>query len=259
VSEKLGEDPAGDKTASTSTAATPALSLRPARRERLSDVLYGQILEQMAEGMLKKGDKLPPEQEICAAFGVSRPVVREALMRLRADGLVSSRQGAGTFVSKAPPANMMKFARAADVASYLRSFEVRIGLETEAARLAAQHRSEKQLRKIVEALEALRAAFADGRNGGPEDYIFHLSIAEATGNRLFGELMNTLRGLVQGQMSLAHGLTRRGSEERRNQVIAEHQRIVEAIEAQDSDAAALFMRHHLVQARARSTDATRKI
>lgn len=234
------------------------LSLRPARRERLSDILFGQILEQMTAGLLKKGDKLPSEQEISTAFGVSRPVVREALMRLRADGLVHSRQGAGTFVSKDPPQSMMKFTRAEDVAAYLRSFEVRIGLETEAARLAAKHRSEKHLRRIREAMDRMKFTFDSGGNAGPDDFAFHVEIAEATGNSMFVEIMNILGKVIMGQMSLALGLTRHGSDERRKQMLDEHLRILEAIEAGDSDAAALFMRHHLVQARSRSTDAARE-
>ncbi|MBN9058887.1 MAG: FadR family transcriptional regulator, partial [Rhizobiales bacterium] len=75
------------------------LQLKPARREKLADILYGQILEQIVSGTFAAGDRLPSENDICKAFEVSRPVVREALQRLQADGLVIARQGAGTFVS----------------------------------------------------------------------------------------------------------------------------------------------------------------
>jgi len=73
-------------------AAAPSVSLQLERgqRMRLSDQLYGQIFDRIASGQLNVGDKLPSENEICRQFGVSRPVVREALLRLRADGLVTA-------------------------------------------------------------------------------------------------------------------------------------------------------------------------
>lgn len=190
------------------------LQLKPAKRERLADVLYGQLLEQMASGALKEGDRLPSESEICRAFGVSRPVVRQALARLQADGLVMARQGAGTFVKKQPPSNLMQFARAADVASYLRTFEARIGLETEAARLAAQRRTNQQLAAIRSAMEDLRRSFDSGRSGGEKDLAFHIAVANASGNELFADLLTHLQPIVLGQMSMALGLTCTGTDER---------------------------------------------
>ena len=73
------------------------LQLTPPRKERLADILYGQIFEQILSGAFKEGDRLPTEHEISSAFDVSRPVVREALIRLQADGLIYARRGAGTF------------------------------------------------------------------------------------------------------------------------------------------------------------------
>ena len=85
--------------------------LEPGQRERLGDQLYGQILEQIVSGALKEGDKLPSENKICQAFGVSRPTVRAALMRLNADGLVITRQGSGTFLQKRPSDHLTRLAK----------------------------------------------------------------------------------------------------------------------------------------------------
>ena len=93
------------------------LKLVPRRKERLGDLLYGQILEQITSGALKEGDKLPSESEICRSSQVSRPTVREALMRLSADGLITTRQGSGTYVRQRPPEALMRLASAPDVAS----------------------------------------------------------------------------------------------------------------------------------------------
>ena len=90
--------------------------LERGRRTRLSDQLYGQIFEQIVARKLNVGDQLPSENDISESFGVSRPVVREALMRLRADGLVTAQQGLGSFVSAQPAPRLKSFAPAENVA-----------------------------------------------------------------------------------------------------------------------------------------------
>ncbi len=230
------------------------LQLTPARRERLADILYGQLLEQIAIGRLDEGDRLPSEAEISRAFKVSRPVVREALMRLQADGLVYARRGAGTFVKRRPPARLTEFAPAASIAGYLRSFEARMAIEVEGARLAAGRRTDAQVARMRVALDALEGAFAAGRNGTEEDFAFHLAVADATGNDLFPALLQTIQDLVLGSMTVALKLTRLGSDERRERVLSEHRQIFDAIVTRDANAAALFMHYHLLQARNRTTD-----
>jgi DNA-binding FadR family transcriptional regulator len=229
------------------------LKLKPARRERLADVLYGQILEQITSGQLVEGAKLPSEAHICRDFQVSRPVVREALMRLQADGLVVSRQGIGTFVKSRPSDKLTDFAASAEIASYLRAFEPRLALETECARLAAMRRTKAQLNQIGEALAALEGAFQRGETGWEEDFAFHLAVAGAAGNELFPRLLQDLRDIMRGSMRMALGLTRQGSQERRRRVIEEHRKIFTAISSQDPDLARLYMRFHLTESRARIT------
>src|SRR3954451_23564183 len=106
------------------------LKLPPRLRERLSDQVYGQILEQIVSGSIREGEKLPTEKEISLSFQVSRPVVREALMQLQADGLVVARQGSGTYVQHRPPQGLMRFVDAS--AGLLRCYEIRMALEGEA-------------------------------------------------------------------------------------------------------------------------------
>src|SRR5271155_1993715 len=134
------------------------LKLVPRRRERLGDQLYGQLLEQIVSGTLKEGDKLPSEHQICRAFEVSRPTVREALMRLHADGLVTTRQGSGTFVQQRPSDHLTRLAKGSDVAGMLRRPQVRTALEGPAAALAAQRRTTGQMDRIFAALDALKDA-----------------------------------------------------------------------------------------------------
>lgn len=229
------------------------------QRERLGDQLYGQILEQIISGSLKEGDKLPSENQICQAFAVSRPTVREALMRLHADGLVTTRQGSGTYVQKRPSDQLPRLVKVSDIAGMLRCLEVRIGLEGQAAALAAQRRTAEEMARIREALATLRASFADEVVPARADYAFHSAVAKASGNAFFAELLEMLSDPIRGTMTVALGLTRAGSEGRARRVIEEHEAIADAIEAGDGEAAGLAMRYHLHRSRQRVTDGQRDL
>ncbi|HEY4202729.1 MAG TPA: FadR/GntR family transcriptional regulator [Devosiaceae bacterium] len=235
------------------------LQLTPPRKERLADILYGQILEQILAGSFKEGDRLPTEHEISSAFDVSRPVVREALIRLQADGLIYARRGAGTFVRAVPPVAITTFATPSNISGYLKSFEVRFAIEAAAATLAAERRSVANINNLTEANENLRERMMRGESASEEDFAFHREVAVASGNDLFVSQFENLRSEVGGSMSMALGLTKLGSEERRHAVLREHQQIIEAIRAGNGELAALYMRYHLVQARERITDSHRDV
>ncbi|MFC7555343.1 FadR/GntR family transcriptional regulator [Pseudoroseomonas wenyumeiae] len=207
------------------------------RKQRLGDQLYGQILEQIVSGTFEEGSKLPSESQICKAFQVSRPTVREALMRLHADGLVATRQGSGTFVQKRPPGHLTRLAKVSDVAGLLRCMEVRIALEDRAAGLAAERRTPNELERILRALDALRdnAAAASGGVPAQADYDFHRAVASASGNELFAAMLEMINDTMLQAMAVAHGITREGSEERARRVIEEHEAIAEAIRRRDPE------------------------
>lgn len=235
------------------------LDLQPPRKERLADRLYGQILQQIVAGTLKEGARLPSEQDICRAFGVSRPTVREALTRLHADGLVASRQGSGSFVLRRPPDGLTRLAEGADIAGMLRCLEVRIGLEGQAAALAARRRSAADLDRIDAALRALGDRFTDGTTPAAADFAFHLAIAAASGNLLFAEMLRTLAGTISQTMAVALSITQAGSQERARRVLDEHAAIAEAVARGDAEAADLAMRYHLHRSRQRVTDRQRDV
>lgn len=228
----------------------------PRQRKRLGDQLYGEIFDHILKGDLKEGDRLPTEKEICESFKVSRPVVREALMRLRADGLVQSRQGAGTFVASRPASRIASFASPRDVAAYLRCIEARLPLEGAAARLAAERRTPEELRAIEEAHEAFRARI-DDPDSAQADLAFHEAVVAATGNEFFAATLRSLNEALSGFMKLTLNLTRTGPRERARQVLEEHMRVVEAIRRQDGESASLAMRFHIDQARRRLVDGKR--
>lgn len=236
-----------------------SLKLLPQRKVRLADQLYGQILEQIISGSLKEGDKLPSEHQICQTSQVSRPTVREALMRLDADGLVTTRQGSGTFVQKRPSGVLTSLVEISDVAGLLRCLEVRIALEGQAATLAALRRTPAQMVHISNTLAALRAAFLIGSVPAQTDFDFHLAVATASGNAMFAELLQSLHESIRRAMSMALGITRAGSKDRARRVVEEHEAIADAIARGDGEGAGLAMRYHLHRSRQRVTDGQRDL
>jgi GntR family transcriptional repressor for pyruvate dehydrogenase complex len=242
---------AGDAT----PAATPAAA---GPRVRLGDQLYARIFERIASGALNVGDRLPSELEICRQFGVSRAVVREALLRLRADGLITAHQGLGSFVSHQPAPRIRTLSGAQDIAAYLRCQEVRVCVEGDAARLAALRRSTAQMERIEAAHARFTASLEAGRTDDQrDDLAFHSSIAQACGNALYAQILDSVHESVTGFMRLTLGLTRTGSRQRARQVLDEHAAVVAAIREKDAERARIAMQYHLTQARQRLVDRNR--
>jgi GntR family transcriptional regulator, transcriptional repressor for pyruvate dehydrogenase complex len=228
------------------------LETRP--RERLADQIYGRLLEDIASQSRSVGDRLPTENQLAVSFGVSRPVVREALTRLQSDGFIASRQGAGTFVRNRPPSRLLKFASAAGLSNFLSSFEVRIALEGEAARLAAQRRSDDDMARIMATIHALQRDIAAGTANTDADFDFHRAIARASGNPLLLEILTAIL-----PPRAAEGSTPAPGYIRGDRVLDEHNRIAEAIAAGQAESASLAMRYHIDQARIRLTDVERDL
>lgn len=193
------------------------------RRSLAHDVVEG-IESRIRQGELKPGDRLPTEAAIVAEHGVSRSVVREAISHLQAAGLVETRHGIGTFVLEPPQQTALAI------------LELRLGMETEAAALAAARRTEAQLAALREALEDMRRAQAAGEPTVEADVRFHRILAESSANPYFVEL--------QGQLGKLLSLRERpaGSFGRMHH---EHEDIVDAIARQDADGARAAMRTHL--------------
>ncbi|MCS6766353.1 MAG: FadR family transcriptional regulator [Candidatus Protistobacter heckmanni] len=226
-------------------------------RVRLSDQLYGEIFDRIMSGELKVGDQLPSENEIAEGFGVSRPVVREALLRLRTDGLIVAHQGLGSFVSQQPVSRIKAFASPQDLSSYLRCHEVRLALEGDAARLAAERRTDAQMAAIETAHRQFLDNVQAGRINAQDDLDFHRAIAEATGNSFYVEVLENIHVSLLGFMRLSLNLTRTGPRQRSQRVLDEHVAIVEAIRNRRGEEARIAMQHHLSQAKNRMLDRER--
>ena len=225
------------------------------RRPRsLALELVASLSERIRDGQLGVGAKIPTEAAIMAEFDVSRTVVREALSKLQAAGLVETRHGIGTFVlglgdDAGFKISHEQYSTLQDVVAVL---ELRIGLETEAAALAAQRRTDANLEAMRRALDALGTALEQGEDAVAADFQFHQEIARATQNDHFADLMTTLgsRIIPRARLEPVQAMT----DERREylrRVNGEHESIFDAIETQDAEGARAAMRTHLANSRER--------
>jgi GntR family transcriptional repressor for pyruvate dehydrogenase complex len=226
----------------------------PIERPRLSDTIYSQLLEEIMAGRFSTGDRLPTENQLAQRFSVSRPVVREALQRLQTDGVVIARQGSGTYVQRSPSHRVGELTSQHSLHEVLQVMELRMALEELAAKLAARNRTDEQIKVIERARQALGEVFGQGVAAKEADYAFHRAIAVASGNGLLVETLDQLSERVKGAMNVTLSLTREASEQRRDRVLDEHDRIVHAIRVGDSESAGIAMRYHLDQARNRLLD-----
>ena len=237
-------DPVVDPVEEHAAAAPPRH--RPALAERIYHLLYNRI----GNGDYPANKKLPPEKTLAEEFGVSRPVLRTALERLREQGLIYSRQGAGNFVREVRTAPL-GFARVETIADIQRCYEFRITIETAAAALAAARRNRTALEEIATALSLMNAATDSLTHREDADYSFHLAVTRAANNQYFEASMRALREHIYVGMKL-HGqsLMTDGAKGLR-EVFHEHTALFEAIQDGDSAAAELLMRVHLTHSRDR--------
>src|SRR3989338_2212444 len=167
---------------------------RIARPLRLSEEVSGELQRRIARGELKPGDRLPTEKALGDAFGVSRAVVREAIARLKADGLIETRQGSGAFIVEVPKTINLRFWQGAgpELDELRDIFELRAMVEGAVAELAAQRRDENDLKTMAEHLQAMDDAMTSGRDGTEADDNFHIAMANATHNAYVGRLVEFL-------------------------------------------------------------------
>lgn len=179
---------------------------RPQPHRALSHLLVAELSADIRNDVLRPGDKLPIEPELAQRFGVSRTVVRESVQRLQAMGMVEVRRGVGTFVL-APTADHGLLLHAEGLSGarqVLAMLELRIGVETEAAALAAMRRTDAQLAGMRRALLDFDTALREGRSTLSADFDFHRLIAQATHNPYFEQVLHNL-----GHATMSGGTQRR--------------------------------------------------
>jgi GntR family transcriptional repressor for pyruvate dehydrogenase complex len=216
------------------------------RGERLSDKVASALTESIVSGRFGVGERLPSERELCERFGVSRPVVREAVRSLIAKGLLADHPRRGHVVSElgrdAVTESLTFYLRGQQL-DYGKLMEVRVLVEVENAGLAAERASPEQLAELRDAAARLRPQL-DAEAAALADVEFHRAIATGTGNEFLGVLLDSIReALITVQLpTLADPKIVRSARRA-------HAEILERIEARDGDGARAAMRAHLAEAR----------
>jgi len=213
-------------------------------------MVFERIQKSIKSGAYAVDERLPPEHALAAEFQVSRPVVREALRRLRDQGLIYSRRGAGSFVREQGIREPLGFGQIENLSDLQHCYEFRLTIEPEAAAMAAQRRSPEALQKIKRALALLRDATNRQAHREDADFMFHLSIAQSSTNPYFVTAMKALEEHIAVGMRL-HGLSLKRMVDGLTHVLVEHMAITDAIEAGDVEGARNLMRAHLAGSRDR--------
>lgn len=207
-----------------------------------ADLVVGKISNFIIEGGLSDGELLPPENKLCEIFGVSRSILREAIRGVASKGLVEVRSGYGTIVrmpkDDVPEEALSNYLKTNPL-SLLQLMEVRVPIEIEIAKLAAERRQEKHLKAMEESLAIVQSHSTNLETYVNADDAFHNAIVEATENALFGIIIRSIMHYlhISRQFTIRHFGT--------DIVIKGHLAIFGAIKKKDAAAAAKQMKEHM--------------
>lgn len=218
--------------------------LKPVSRVTIGEQVALQLAERIAEGRWSVGEKLPPEADLCRALGIGRSTLREALKSLAFIGMVRMRAGDGTYVAERSPGlldRILARGRLTSEKDLAEVCEARMVLETELAAMAAERAAPADLdllRSVV--AESQRSLAGEGRDFIELDLEFHLAVAAAARNGVLRQLLTHIRGVLLEWITKSQELPGL-----RENAVAQHRRIFEAIQSRRPDAARDAMQAHL--------------
>lgn len=220
--------------------------LKPVKAKRISDQVFEQLREHIYRGQLKPGEQLMPERELSEAMGVSRTTIRNAINRLVFMGLLEQKQGKGTFVS-APDfmkTNPLALAMDAGEASVEDLLEVRMGLESHAAALAAQRATEKDIGFLEESVREMQKEVKSGRLGTEADVSFHMAISYASKNPAQIQVMKNFSDFLF--FAIRESRVQLYEEPAQiEKILEQHTQILKAIKSRDAKKAYETMNEHI--------------
>lgn len=223
--------------------------LRKLSRQTLTDQAVDSLSLYIQENELKPGDMLPSETVLANHFGVSRPVIREALKALEGRNVIEIINGRGAAVKPLESGDLHTFFSRAvhfDPEAIRELLEVRQGLEVQAARIAARHRSDEDVAELTQITQQMRAQFQDDDAYSDSDLAFHMALARATHNAMMLHLIESIRQYTRDSMVQWHVGRRTQEEYERIQRL--HEVILTGIVAADPEQAALAMSLHFEDA-----------
>jgi GntR family transcriptional repressor for pyruvate dehydrogenase complex len=219
------------------------LTFTAVRKKRLFEDLARQVQKLIVDGVLKPGDRLPPERQLAELFGVSRNSVRDAIRVLELTGMVVARHGEGNVVADVStetlvaPIAMLLVRKRKLVAELI---DVRKMLEPALAARAAVHASSDQIARLESILQRQHDKALRGQPAVEEDSEFHYTLALAAKNSVVLKLLDVLMDLLRETRARALQV-----EGRRERSLAGHRRVLEAIKRRDPAAAERAVRQHL--------------
>lgn len=227
------------------------LSVRPIERESLVGRLVADVRSRIITGQLPPGHQLPTEAVMAAEFGVSRPLLREALSELRSEGFVETRNGRGSFVRHPSESDLVEsFTRQLRMAlanetglSADHLYEARAAIETVAAELASRRATPSMLGTLEGFVRSMSEGHDDPSAYTAADVGFHITIARASGNPLLPTLLEPLVSMI------VEGVFESHSERAVSSGITDHKRILRALKQRDPAAARRAMSTHLAGSR----------
>lgn len=226
-------------------------TIAPIERRKVYELVAERLLSQIGERQLQPGDTLPPERELTQLYRVGRSSVREALRMLESRGQIESR-GNGAFVVaqfRNPLNHSLGLLLAAEEGGLHELFEVRRILEGEAAALAAMRRGDDHLARLRNAIDEMHDGIDSEERYIAADIRFHLTVAEATGNRVILHLMHAIRDQLTEAFGSVYHIP--GSPERS---LGQHRDIASAVALQRPDEARTLMYEHVGRVEAEITE-----
>lgn len=205
------------------------------------------LREQIVSGTYVPGARLPSLRELGETLGVGQSTVREALSSLKTLGLITMKQGEGTFVTQHDPEEIIsafESMRPATRQEIMELLEVRKIIESGTARLAAERRTEEELSKIKEALTEMEQALSSGELGDQADWKFHYAVAAASHNQTLQTVMMSISEAVGRSLQTSRQELYRMKEVPQN-LYKEHASIYEAIRERNGSRAETAMLYHL--------------
>ena len=220
----------------------PSLTLSPVARNKLAETVAQQLLREVREKGLEPGTRIPSERELMAQLGVGRSTIREAINGLAMLGVLETRHGQGVFVANPAAGTAVPSAIAAALArGFTRDlFEARRLVEVHTATLAAERRTEADLRDIALALADHERALERGESAVEPSVRFHVEIAEAAHSEVLASFVASVAEIL-----MERGPVLEAVPGFREWEIAQHQSVFEPIRDGDSELAAQRMREHL--------------
>ncbi|CAM3584619.1 FadR/GntR family transcriptional regulator [Aeromicrobium ponti] len=217
------------------------------KKKKLFEEVISHIEKMLQSGDYKIGDKLPSLTELTKIFEVGKPTLREALSVLISSGVLEVTQGSGIFIKRLtlePEVPFLKKLEGVDLASWL---EFRRGLEVEAAAIAAERRTEEDIERLEAIQQQLIKNIEEGKETSILDYEFHLQIAKSTKNPIFVEANKSSSHLEQHELfeRLRQSVN---IDSRKELIISEHTKIINAIKNGNSNDARQIMLKHLINA-----------